>query len=242
MQGFSLHRIFTVWRQHSHDKGSRRSRAGSAILVIHRLRKQHILRAWLAVHQGVQHKTALLRKALAFLCHAVLPVTFQAWHSYSQSKSDRRCRAECALLSMQQHRKRVFWGAWRAVHLNALHKRGQLSRALAHMRHAVLPAAFHAWTANAAWQADARQKILHCLQVDYSHLSSVINVCQFSGTPRRCNNTTGLPCWQLPEQDSLPAAQHSMKCACMRHCSVLCRDCSTGARLQHLPLGGIPCN
>ena len=165
MQGFSLRRTFTAWRQHSLDKGSRRSRAESAMLVNQRLRKQHILTAWLAVHQGVQHKRALLRKAVAFLRHAVLPVTFQAWRSYSHSKSDRRCRAESALLSMQQHRKRIVWGAWRAVHLKALHQREQLSRALAHMRHAVLPAAFHAWAANAVWQADARHKILHCLQV-----------------------------------------------------------------------------
>ena len=165
MQGFSLRKTLTAWRQHSREKGSRRSRAESAMLVIHRLRKQHILRAWLAVHQGVQHKRALLRTAVAFLRHAVLPVTFQAWHSCSHSKSDRRCRAESALLSMQQHRKRVVWGAWRAVHLKALHKRGQLSRALSHMRHALLPAALHAWAANAAWQADTRHKMLHCLQV-----------------------------------------------------------------------------
>ena len=165
MQSFSWRTVFTAWRQHSHDKGSRRSRAESAMLAILRLRKQHILRAWLAVHQGVQHKRALLRKAVAFLCHAVLPVTFQAWHSYSHSQSNRRFRAESALLSMQQHRKQVVRGALREVHLEALHKRGRLSRALAHMRQAVLPAAFHAWAANAAWQADARHKILRCPQV-----------------------------------------------------------------------------
>lgn len=157
---------FKAWRQHTLVKSSLQGMAHSAMLHMQQYKKHYTaVRAWRAVQQRAQHRSALLKKALVFMRHAVLPAKFYAWRQYSQAKRSRRRRAVSALQQMQHSRKRNVVRAWHAVRLKTRHKRELQSRALAHLRHAILPAAFRAWVEKAAWLADAHRKILHCLQV-----------------------------------------------------------------------------
>ena len=156
---------FKAWRQHTLMKSSLQGIAHSAMLHMQQYKKHNTVRAWHAVQQRAQHKEAILKKAVVFMCHAVLTAKFYAWRRYSQAKRSRRSRAVSALQQTQRNRKRNVVRAWRAVRLKTRHKRELQSRALAHMRHASLPAAFRAWVEKAAWLVDARRKILHCLQV-----------------------------------------------------------------------------
>ena len=156
---------FNRWQQYWVVKSSLRIRAHIAREQIQLHRKQSFLTAWHAVQQKAQHKKSLLSRALAFMQHAVLPAAFQDWRQYSHAKRSRRGRAESAMHQMQLVRERNVMAAWHAAQLAAQHKKDLQRRALAHMRQAVVPAAFTAWAQKAAWLVDARRKTLRCLQV-----------------------------------------------------------------------------
>ena len=160
-----LSAAFNGWQQYWVKKSGLRGRAHSAREHIQLHRRHSLLRAWQAAQQKAQHKSLLLSRALAFMRHAVLPAAFQDWRQYSQAKRSRRSRAESAMQQMQLVRKRNVMAAWHAAQLKAGNKKDLQRRALAHMRQAVVPAAFNAWAQKAAWLIDARRKTLCCLQV-----------------------------------------------------------------------------
>ena len=71
--------------------------------------------------------------------------SFAAWQQYSQLKAGIRDNASSARVSMQLCRKRAVLAVWRAMQSRAAEKRALMSKALAHMRHTVVPAAFQPW-------------------------------------------------------------------------------------------------
>ncbi len=156
---------FKGWQHYWVMKSSLRSRAQSAREHIQLRRKVSFLRAWHAVQLQGQHKKSLLSRALIFMRHAVLPAAFQDWHQYSHAKRSRRGKAKSAMHHMQLLKERRIMAAWHAAQLKAGHKKELQKRALAHMRQAVVPAAFNTWAQKAAWQADARRKTFRCIQV-----------------------------------------------------------------------------
>lgn len=164
-----LRAAFSEWRQYTMLKSSLRGKAEAVRQHVQMRRKHVFLRAWHAEQQRAQHKKALLSRALAFMRHAVLPAAFQDWRRYSQAKHSRHDRAEAAMQQMQLVRKRAVLGAWHAAQLEEGYKRDLKRRALAHMRQALISAAFTAWAQKAACLSDARSKIHHCLQVSLQH-------------------------------------------------------------------------
>ena len=157
--------VLNGWRQYWLMKSSLRGRAQAAREHVHSRRKHLLLRAWHTVQQKAQHKKALLSRALAFMRHAVLPAAFQSWRQYSHAKRSRHGRADSAMRRVQSVWQLKVLTAWHAAQLKARQKRELLRRAVAHMQQAIVPATFTAWAKQAAWLANARKEILHCLQV-----------------------------------------------------------------------------
>ena len=170
MRHAMLPTVFVEWRQYTVLKSSLQGKAEAVKQHVQKRRKHVFLRAWHAIQQRAQHKRGLLSRALAFMRHAVLPAAFQDWRQYSHAKRSSYSRADFAMQQMQLVRKRSVLAAWRAAQLREGRKRDLERRALAHMRQALVPAAFTTWANTAVWLADARRKINHCLQVCHHHI------------------------------------------------------------------------
>ena len=153
-------------------KASKRLRAESAILKMRLFRQHALLTAWHTARLRAAHKRALLRKALAHMRHATLPAAFSRWQQYTRVKSSLHGMAKASRQHLQRHRKHVLLIAWHAAQQRAQHKRALMSRALAFMRHAVLPAAFQSWRHYSCAQRSRRsnaESAMHRMQVVRKH-------------------------------------------------------------------------
>ena len=154
---------FNTWQQHAHIKHSVR---------YFDLRRQNaqrhgVLRGWHAAQRRAAYKTEMMCIAAAFFRNAVLPMSFHVWHQGSRERTSKLLRAKTAIVKMHQHKKQAYFRSWARAALKAQGKREMMRRAIAHLRHAVLPATLCAWAEQAAWLAYARTRIAHCLQVNF---------------------------------------------------------------------------
>ena len=162
-QNIVLPVAFNTWQQQAHMKHSVRC---------FNLRRQNaqrhgVLRGWHAAQQRAAYKTEMLCIAAAFFRNAVLPMSFHVWHQGSHERTSKQVRAKTAVVKMHQRKKQAFFRSWVRAALKAQRKREMMRRAIAHLRHAVLPATLCAWAEQAAWLAYARSRIAHCFQVNF---------------------------------------------------------------------------
>lgn len=145
MQGFTIQRCVAAWHHFRLSKDSRRHRAKSAALEMQLSRKRAMLTTWHAAWLRAVHKRALMSKGLAHMRDAIVPAVFDGWRQHWMAKSSLRGMAQAARKHIHLHRKHLLLRAWHTIRQTAQHKKALLSRAVAFMRHAVLPAAFQEW-------------------------------------------------------------------------------------------------